>query len=108
MYIKLNGPLLSNTCRIGPITLNLTTGTTSPPSPNNPIKGKAGELEIQGGGSLVILNNDTLVDNAFAEPKAAGCTPPLLANLIANSLFKLPRPAGENTIILDDRVELLG
>ena len=48
--VKLSNVFLGSSCYVGseadPIILNLTTGTTSPPAPNKPIKGSAGELEI--------------------------------------------------------------
>ncbi len=103
--IKLDGPLLSSTCYVGPITMRLTTGTTSPPSPNKPIHGSAGELERLEEGNLVILKHNQLLDNAFAEPKATGCGSPGL-NLFIDALFELPSAAGLNTTIFDDRFEV--
>ena len=47
--VKLSNPFLGSSCYIGwnsnPMTLNLTTGTTAPPPPNNPISGNRGEGE---------------------------------------------------------------
>ena len=57
--VKLSNVFLGSSCYVGsessPIILNLTTGTTSPPAPNKPIKGAAGELEILEGGALLRL-----------------------------------------------------
>ena len=55
--VKLSNVFLGSSCYVGseanPIILNLTTGTTSPPAPNKPIKGSAGELKIDCEGALV-------------------------------------------------------
>src|SRR5208337_5373589 len=66
--VKLSNFLLGSSCYVGsesdPIILNLTTGTTSPPEPNKPIKGSRGEFKVEEGGALVILSGGSLVDNA--------------------------------------------
>ena len=71
--VKLSNFLLGSSCYVGsesnPIILNLTSGTTSPPEPNKPIKGSAGELEVLEEGALLRLIGGSLVDNAFAAPR---------------------------------------
>jgi hypothetical protein len=104
--IKIDGPSLNSTCIVGPIVLNLTTGKTSPALPNQPITGKVGEIEFQDGDELVILNHDTLVDNAFEEPEAVNCGSPGL-NTLVNSMFGFPSPAGSNTAVFNDTFQLL-
>ena len=109
--VKLSNFLLGNSCYVGsnahPVILNLTTGTTSPPEPNKPIKGTAGELEFKEEFNLLVLNGGSLVDNAFAAPAATGCGGALekLVDPIVNAQFGLPAPAGHNTAILTGKLE---
>ena len=71
--VKLSNVLLGSSCYVGsesnPITLNLTTGTTSPPEPNKPIKGSVGTIEFKDEFNIIVLSGGSLVDNAFAAPK---------------------------------------
>ena len=72
--VHLKNPLLGEGCYIGseahPVQLHLTDGTTSPPLPNKPIKGKLGtpESEIEKGYESVKITENSLVDNAFSAP----------------------------------------
>jgi hypothetical protein len=109
--VKLDNPLLGNECYIGsftsPITLNLTTGTTSPPKPNEPIKGKLGNLEFLDEFNLIEITNNTLVDNSFSVPKASGCGGifSFLIDPIINAKLALPSAAGNNTAILNGTIK---
>lgn len=109
--VKLSNFLLGSSCYIGseshPIILNLTTGTTSPPEPNKPIKGSAGELEILEEGALLRLIGGSLVDNAFAAPGATGCGGAFSSFIdpVVDSQFGVPAAAGLNTAILTGRLE---
>jgi len=109
--VKLSNVFLGSSCYVGseadPIILNLTTGTTSPPPPNKPIKGKAGELEVLEGGALLRLLGGSLVDNAFAAPEATGCGAPFsaLVDKLVDATFGVPAAAGENTAILNGNLE---
>jgi hypothetical protein len=106
--VHLSNPLLGSSCYIGseskPIELHLTDGTTSPPAPNKPISGKAGEFEEQEEGEYVVpvLRNSTLVDNAFSAPAAEGCGGifSFLIDPILDAKIGLPSAAGHNTAIL--------
>jgi hypothetical protein len=104
--VHLKNPLLGNSCYIGsessPIQLHLTTGTTSPPLPNKPIKGKLGELKEEAGEVLFVANN-SLVDNSFSVPKAEGCGEffSFLIDPIVDSKLGLESKAGNNTAILN-------
>lgn len=104
--VKLNNPLLGSGCFIGseshPVQLHLTSGTTSPPAPNKPIKGKAGELSVEEE-AILVLKNNSLVDNAFAAPAAEGCGGlfSFLIDPILDSKIGLPAAAGHNTAILN-------
>ncbi len=111
--VKLGNVFLGEGCYIGseasPVTLNLTTGKTSPTEPNKPIKGSAGSLEILEEGNLVRLNGGALVDNAFAAPGAHGCgTIKLFEGIVdeaVNAELGLPSAAGHNTAILKGNLE---
>jgi hypothetical protein len=110
--IKLDNVFLGKECYVGsessPIILNLTTGTTSPPAPNKPIKGSAGELKIEEGGALVVLSGGSLVDNAWAAPGAHGCGGHLVEGIVdpaVNAELGLPAAAGHNTAILKGKLE---
>jgi hypothetical protein len=111
--VKLNNVFLGSECYVGsssnPITLNLTTGTTSPPEPNKPIKGSAGKLEILEAGALVVLSGGSLVDNAFAAKEgASGCGGILFSwavDPLVNEILGVPSAAGHNTAILNGTLE---
>jgi hypothetical protein len=80
---KTSGYWLADGCTVGPINLNLTTGTTAPPLPNTPISGVPYDPAT---------GRVTLVDNAFAVPGASSC----LASGTVNSELGLPAPAGNS------------
>ena len=109
--VKLSNVFLGSSCYVGseasPIILNLTTGETSPPPPNKPIHGSAGELEILEGGALLRLLGGSLVDNVFSAPEATGCGAPFsaLVDKLVDATFGVPAPAGENTAILTGKLE---
>jgi len=106
--IHLKNPLLGNSCYIGseahPIQLHLTTGTTAPPAPNKPIKGKLGNLsgEEEKGYESTKITENSLVDNSFSAPASEGCGGffSFLIGPIINSKIGLPSAAGKNTAIL--------
>jgi hypothetical protein len=109
--IKLSNPFLGSSCYIGsnssPVTIDFTTGETSPPSPNKPIHGARGELFINETGSLIKLSGGKLVNNSFGAPGANGCGG-LLSFLIdpfVNSIVGLPSAAGTNTAVLEGVLE---
>jgi hypothetical protein len=105
----LKNPLLGESCYIGseahPIQLHLTVGTTSPPEPNKPIKGKLGTptSEIEKGFESINISENTLVDNAFSVPVAEGCGGffSFLLDPIINGKLGLPSASGHNTAILN-------
>jgi hypothetical protein len=111
--IHLKNTFLGSSCYLGsesnPITLHLTTGTTSPDSPNTPIKGKTGTEQTPKekfeGKTLtyVRVSNNSLVDNSFSVPKAEGCGEffSFLIDPVVDSKLKLPSEDGSNTAILD-------
>lgn len=106
--VHLKNPLLGESCYIGsessPIQLHLTTGTTSPPPPNTPIKGTAGNASTEEEKELEVnvLRENTLVDNSFSAPVAEGCGGifSFLIDPILDAKIGLPSAAGHNTAIL--------
>jgi hypothetical protein len=108
--VHLKNSLLGESCYIGseakPIQLHLTSGTTSPPEPNKPIKGKAGTfvVEEEGLGQEVdVLKENSIVDNSYSAPAATGCGGffSFLIDPIVNSKIGLPSAGGHNTAILN-------
>jgi hypothetical protein len=95
--------VLGSACTIGDaahsITLNLTTGKTSPPPPNKAITGKTGTLTGRPDGTIQIKGMK-LVDNAFAVPGAENCGPDGILDQILDTDKGLPSQAGSNSAIL--------
>ncbi len=108
--IKLSNVFLGRNCYVGsnsnPIVINLTTGTTEPPAPNEPIKGAAGTLEIKDEFALIALSGGRLVNNSFAAPEATGCGGPFssLVDPLVDAVFGVPAAAGHNTAILEGKL----
>ena len=107
--VHLENPLLGGACYIGssssPIIWNLTTGATSPPAPNTPISGSAGELTFLEGNAISVFSKTKLVDNAWSAPGASGCGGFLVEYVldpIINSSVGVPSAAGKNTAILEN------
>jgi hypothetical protein len=108
--IKLGNTFLGSECYVGsnsaPIELPLTTGTTSPPAPNKPIKGAAGTLSFNGAFTILTLTGGTLVNNSFAAPEAKGCGG-IFSGIIdpaVDAELGLPAAAGHNTAILSGKL----
>jgi hypothetical protein len=109
--IHLENTLLGSECYIGsktnPVTLPLTTGTTTPHEPNKPITGEVGNLTFKDSFQLVIITDNKLVENAFSVPGPNGCGG-LLSGLIDPAIeLKLGLPAadGHNTAILEGSLQ---
>lgn len=116
VHLETPSGILGNNCYIGsvtnPIVLNNTTGTTSPPPPNEPITGVFPEIsedELE----ILHLDNGTYVDNEFAAPGASGCTLklfgfiPISLNGFVNSQAGLPSAAGKNETIQEFDLEIV-
>jgi hypothetical protein len=114
LKVHLENPFLGSSCYIGsnssPVVVNLTTGTTSPPPPNTPISGTRGTVEIKGAGEILVLRNNSLVNNSFAAPGATGCGGlfAFLIDPIINAKLGLPSVAGHNTAVLTGTLEQAG
>lgn len=105
--LHLENAFLGPNCYLGssshPIVLQPTTGTTSPPPPNQPVTGDPGTITFDNdpnGFSDAILGFDgaTLVDNAVGVPGASGCGPFGSFDWIVDLLFSLPSAAGHNAV----------
>jgi hypothetical protein len=110
--VRLENPFLGSSCYVGsssnPLIWNLTTGETSPPEPNKPIKGTSGLLEGKEEDEIVALTGNELVENAWAAPEATGCGGILsfLVDPIINGVLGLPAKAGLNTSILKNNLDV--
>ena len=112
--VHLENPLLGSSCFVGsnssPVVLPLTTGTTSPPLPNKPIKGNPGELTFNEEGTILTVLKNSLVNNSFAAPATNGCGGifEFLIGPIINSQLGVPSAAGHNTAILNGTLKQAG
>jgi hypothetical protein len=112
--VKLNNPFLGNECYIGsntePIVLNLITGKTNPPKPNEPITGKIGNSTSSEEGAILTISENSLVDNSFAAPGSTGCGAPFSAFVdpLVNSIIGVPSTAGHNTARLNNTLKQAG
>ena len=101
VMIHLKNPFVGNHCYVGstqnPINVPFITGETSPPPPNTPIHGKLGTIKVIGGGQILQVLNDHLVNNSYASPGVQGCGKNGGANAAMNSALGLPSPAGTNS-----------
>jgi hypothetical protein len=109
LKIKLENPVLGEGCYIGSeaeaVDPQLTTGTTSPPSPNKPISGSVGSLTFAAGEDISILPA-SLVDNAFSVPGASGCgAVPLVTDPLVDVAAGVPAAAGHNTAVMNGVLE---
>ena len=112
LMVKLGNPLLGESCYIGsesdPVEVQLTTGTTSPPSPNRPITGSPGHFSVVDGGRIELIADNSLVGNSFSVPGANGCGG-LLSLLIDPAVdlsAGIPAAAGHNTAIMNGTLEV--
>jgi hypothetical protein len=109
--VHLENPFLGSSCYVGsessPIWWNLTTGTTEPPAPNQPISGEAGNPESLEEGGILRYSGAKLVDNAWSAPGASGCGGPIVEYLldpIINLSTGVPAAAGKNTAVLENTI----
>ncbi|MHB8242512.1 MAG: hypothetical protein ACYDHN_11025 [Solirubrobacteraceae bacterium] len=112
--VHLENTFLGSECYIGsnssPLVINLTTGTTSPPAPNKPIKGSAGTTSVNSEGTILTISKNSLVNNSFSTPGSSGCGGifSFLIDPIINSKLGLPSAAGHNTAILNGTLKQAG
>jgi hypothetical protein len=101
--VHLENAFLGTGCYAGsdldPIVLDLTTGSTAPPPPTEPVDGQPGSLKAFARGAFAGITEDSLADNAFAVPGVSGCgKPPWQGRIDAaiNTSLGLPSQAGHN------------
>jgi hypothetical protein len=99
VQVRLKNLLLGPKCAIGsaedPITLRLTTGTTTPPEGVEPITGTPGQITAPPLGTTVLeFVGQTIVDNTFAVPRAHGCGALGILNRIVDLKAGLPAAPG--------------
>jgi hypothetical protein len=109
--IKLDNPTLGSNCYIGsnsnPILLKLTEAATTPPPPNQSIRGTVPELSFEDSPvgtqtvSTLLASGAVLVDNSFSVPTAHGCGLLGLLDPAINLKMGLPSAAGNNTAIMN-------
>ncbi len=114
--VHLINPVLGSKCYVGsnasPITLNLTTGTTSPPPPNGAISGKDPTASFDFTRQIQFLKGGIYVDNSFAAPGANGCVLtlfgfiPISINGLVNTASGLPSAAGTNETVQNIDTEI--
>jgi len=104
--ITLSNPFLGSDCHIGsttsPIVLNLTTGTTTPDLPNEPVTGTPGDLSVVIPSELIEFSGYELRDNAFAVPTAEGCggIESSIVDPAVDTALALPSSDGHNNVDL--------
>lgn len=110
---RLENPFLGSECYVGssssPVIWKLTTGTTSPPPPNEPISGSSGTGTVfYEEGRIAEIPAAILVDNAWSAPGASGCGGlfAFLLDPIIDASAALPSAAGHNTAILDNTLNV--
>jgi len=110
--VHLENPFLGSSCYVGssssPLTWNLTTGATSPPSPFKSIHGTTGLLELKEEAEIAELIGNELVDNNWPAPGATGCSEPfsIIVDPILNLDLGLSNNAGENSAILKNTIDV--
>jgi hypothetical protein len=114
VHLETPSGVLGKSCYIGsttnPITLNLTTGSTEPPPPNEEITGQEGAFSEEN--EIAYFKGGIYVDNSFAVPAASGCTLTLLGfipvslNAAVNLQAGLPAAAGTNEAVQELEIEI--
>lgn len=112
--VHLQNPFLGPNCYVGsssrPITLRLTTGTTSPPAGTAPISGNGGTISTTDDGLVATQSGLSLVDNTFTVPAATDCGYLLLDKLLitaaVNSREGFPAAAGRSSAILTGTTQI--
>lgn len=118
LRVRLVNPLLGSNCYIGsftePINLDLTTQTTEPPPPNEPITGVQPELsQSTEPPGIFTFANGTFVENEFAAPGANGCEQHLFGFIpvdldgLVNFASHLPSAAGTNETVQEFDLEIV-
>ena len=105
--VHLENPFLGSNCYVGsngsPVVWNLTSGKTA----DEKLEGSAGKIEFLEGGLILRLNENKLVENAWAAPKASGCGGlfSFIIDPIVNASAGLPASSG-NVAILENKIDI--
>jgi hypothetical protein len=104
--VKIENPLLGSTCYLGsesaPIVTELSSGTSGS------LKGKLGTLSSRAEGEILVVKENSLVNNTVAVPGAHGCGGPLLEGAIdpvVNARLGIPAGKGKNKVTLNGTLE---
>jgi hypothetical protein len=103
--VKLDNLFLGSECYIGsessPIVINLTTGTAGA------LKGKVGEITSRAEFGILVIKNNTLVNDTFTAPGASGCGGifSFLIDEAVNAELGLPSGEGSNNATLNGTLE---
>lgn len=103
--IKLDNPLLGSSCYIGsdakPVQIDFTTGTSGT------VKGSPGIVNFNKALTRVIINDGRLANGTFAAPSVEGCGGLYSSYIdpLVNSALGLPSGSGENTAILEGKLQ---
>ena len=106
--VKLENPLLGNQCYIGsnssPLVVELTTGTSGS------LKGKLGKIGSRAEGGILVISEDSLVNNTIAVPGANGCGGIFssIVDKIVDARLEIPAAAPKNKVTLNGTLEQTG
>lgn len=116
LKVRFVNSFLGEECYAGsdaqPIDAQLTSGTTSPPPPDEPISGQPGSIKGFDQGRFGGIAEDSLVNNTFEAPAMTGCgSEPAWQQEIDDAIdsrIGLPSPAGANSARIDGNFLLVG
>jgi hypothetical protein len=103
--IKIENPLLGNECYIGsnasPLIVELTTGTSGS------LKGKLGTIGSRAEGGILVISDNSLVNNTVAVPGATGCGGSFssIIDKIVDARLAIPAAAPTNKVTLNGTLE---
>ena len=106
--VKLENPLLGNGCYIGsnssPLVVELTSGTSGS------LKGKRGTFSSRAEGGILVVSEDSLVNNTIAVPGATGCGGSFssIIDRIVDARLAIPAAAPKNKVTLNGTLEQTG
>lgn len=106
--VKLENPLLGNECYIGsnssPLVVELTTGTSGS------LKGKLGTIGSRAEGNILVISDNSLVNNTVAVPGATGCGGSFssIIDKIVDARLAIPAAAPKNKVTLNGTLEQTG
>jgi hypothetical protein len=103
--IKIENPLLGNECYIGsnssPLIVELTSGTSGS------LTGKLGTIGSRAEGNILVISDNSLVNNTVSVPGAAGCGGSFssIIDKIVDARLAIPAAAPTNKVTLNGTLE---